>query len=130
MLSKSLTGLRVLILEDEFLIAMDVEQLCRDSGAEDVAIVRDLDEFDGSALAFDVAILDLMLNNVSTLDFAKRLFESGIPFVFASGHSDLDELAARFPGVAVVRKPYGGEELVGAVATAANGDARRREMNP
>ena len=35
-----LDGLRILILEDEFLIAMDVEQLCRDHGAADVVIAR------------------------------------------------------------------------------------------
>ncbi|TIX20809.1 MAG: response regulator, partial [Mesorhizobium sp.] len=33
-----LDGLRILVLEDEFLIAMDVEQLCRDYGAGDVVI--------------------------------------------------------------------------------------------
>ena len=39
-LSGMLEGLKILVLEDEFLIAMDVEQLCRDHGAEDVAVAR------------------------------------------------------------------------------------------
>ena len=56
-----LDGLRVLILEDEFLIAMDVEQLCRDHGAREVSIARDLVEIDAGQVkeTFDVAIVDL-----------------------------------------------------------------------
>ncbi|TIX32026.1 MAG: response regulator, partial [Mesorhizobium sp.] len=37
-----LDGLRILVLEDEFLIAMDVEQLCRDHGAAEVTIAREI----------------------------------------------------------------------------------------
>ena len=119
-MSKSLTGVRVLLLEDEFLIAMDVEQLCRDNGAEHVTVMCTLDELDGSPepLAFDVAIVDLMLGSVSTLDFAARLYDSGVPFIIASGHDGLEEIAGKFPGVTVVGKPYGGEELVSAVVAA------------
>jgi DNA-binding NtrC family response regulator len=127
-LSKPLDGVRVLILEDEFLIAMDVEQLCRDSGATDVAIARSLRELEdpaGEPPAFDVAIVDLMLAGVSTLDFARQIHQRGVPFVFASGHSDLQEIAEAFPDITVVGKPYAGEDLIGAVATAvANGRSR------
>lgn len=115
-----LEGLRVLVLEDEFLIAMDVEQLCRDHGAADVVIARGLqdialDTIDGR---FDVAIVDVMLGGTSTLDFARQLRDRGVPFVFASGYTELAEIAAAFPGVAVVGKPYAGNDLVQAVAAA------------
>ncbi|RVC73273.1 response regulator, partial [Mesorhizobium sp. M2A.F.Ca.ET.046.02.1.1] len=80
-----LDGLRILVLEDEFLIAMDVEQLCRDHGAAEVTIAREIVEIDGQALSarFDAAVVDLMLGGVSTLDFAARLRSEGVPFVFA-----------------------------------------------
>ena len=39
----TLEGLRVLVLEDEYLIAMDMEQICRDHGAAEVIIRGDLD---------------------------------------------------------------------------------------
>lgn len=115
-----LNGLRVLILEDEFLIAMDVEQLCRDNGASDVVIVREVDEMDVGQIktAFDVAIVDLMLNGASTIDFAATLRDHEIPFVFASGYSDTPELASAFPGVRLVQKPYSGDDLIEAVAAA------------
>jgi len=115
-----LAGLRILILEDEFLIAMDVEQLCRDHGAAEVAIARELTEIDEGQLSsnFDAAVVDLMLSGVSTLDFAARLHGAGIPFVFASGYSDSDELKLAFPDIRLVAKPYSGEDLVSALAAA------------
>ncbi|TPM37748.1 response regulator [Mesorhizobium sp. B2-3-4] len=115
-----LDGLRILVLEDEFLIAMDVEQLCRDHGAGEVVIARDLTEIDGHKVAthFDAAIVDLMLGGASTLEFAAGLRETGVPFVFASGYSDADEIKASFPGIRLVTKPYSGQDLVEAVALA------------
>ena len=117
-MSLLLDGLRILLLEDEFLIAMDVEQLCRDHGASEVTIVRSLAEIDqkSPALRFDAAIVDLMLGGESTLDFAKSLYGRKVPFVFASGYSDDVEIEADFPGVILVGKPYAGADLVEAVA--------------
>lgn len=119
-MSDLLAGLRILVLEDEFLIAMDVEQVCRDHGASDVQIVRSLSEIgDGGALpACDAAILDMMLGGHSTLEFAERLARAGRPFVFASGYGESPEIAARFPGVEIIGKPYSGDHLAAAVAQA------------
>lgn len=115
-----LDGLRVLLLEDEPLIAMDVEQLCRDNGAADVVTVRALDDIDVQAIpsSFDVAIVDLMLDGLPTLDFAQSLLKTGVPFVFASGHSDAEEIAKAFPDTAFITKPYAGADLMNAVAKA------------
>jgi DNA-binding response OmpR family regulator len=115
-----LSGMRILIMEDEPLIAMDVEQLCRDHGAADVIITWHLAGMDTqqSRPEFDAAILDIMLGGASTLPFARKLREHGIPFVFASGYNDFDEVLAEFPGVAVIEKPYSGNELIEAVAKA------------
>lgn len=118
-LSALLDGLRILILEDEYLIAMDVEQICRDAGASDVAIVDSLTTFEPLAVGgFDAAIIDLMLKGASTLAFAAQLQREGIPFVFASGHGINDALTREFPGVALVEKPYSGNDLVAALAAA------------
>jgi DNA-binding response OmpR family regulator len=119
-LSELLKGLRILVLEDEFLIAMDVEQLCRDHGASDVEIRTTLDDLnEGDApKGFDAAIVDVMLGGVSTLSFAQRLVELDVPFVFSTGYADDQEIVRMFPGVAVVGKPYSGDVLVSAVAAA------------
>jgi DNA-binding response OmpR family regulator len=127
-----LAGFRILILEDEYLIAMDVEQLCRDHGAEDAVLIRDLDGLDEVVAdeRFDVAVIDAMLGGRSTLDFARGLKARKVPFVFATGYDDAAERFADFPGVPVVGKPYGGNELVEAIARAAGRGADQATLEP
>jgi DNA-binding response OmpR family regulator len=126
-----LAGFRILILEDEYLIAMDVEQLCRDHGAEDSILVGDLDEIESGIVGqhFDVAVIDAMLDGRSTLDFARRLQERNGPLIFATGYDDASERLADFPGIPVVGKPYGGEELISAI-TEAIGRSRAQALEP
>ncbi|MBS3650537.1 response regulator [Pseudaminobacter sp. 19-2017] len=113
-----LEGLRILVLEDEFLIAMDVEQICRDAGAADVVLARTLEEAEAfcSESTFDAAVVDIFLGQQSTFAFASSLKARGTPFIFASGYSDLGENAAEFADVTVVGKPYEETELVKALA--------------
>ncbi len=121
-----LSGLRLLIVEDEFLIAMDVEQLCLEHGAAATIVAGSAAELSERMAGggFDAAILDVMVEGRSTLDVARSLAERGIPFVFATGHSDRPDVFAAFPGVRIVGKPYAGEELVEAVAAVARGSGR------
>ncbi|MBX3532225.1 MAG: response regulator [Rhizobiaceae bacterium] len=111
--------MRILLLEDEALIALDVEQICREHGAAEVRVARTLDAAAGALSArFDAAIFDLMLGSQPTTGLARQLVESGIPFIFATGHVAQDALLVPFPGVPVVGKPYFGAELVEALVQA------------
>ena len=113
-----LAGLSILVLEDEYLIAMDVEQLCLDHGASGVTISRTVDELGPdplTTLEFDAAILDMRLGGASTLPFGAKLLAAGRPFVFATGYSDTAEIMNDFPGVEIVNKPYNGTDLIGAL---------------
>lgn len=110
-----LDGRSILILEDEYLIAMDVEQSCLEWGASEVTILRSLDQLRAlplETLRFDAAIVDLRLGGESTTPFAHELASRRVPFVFATGLSDVGELAESFPDVPVIGKPYSGDELV------------------
>jgi hypothetical protein len=117
-----LAGRTVLILEDEFLIAVDMEQTCLDAGAGKVIIAGDMTDLDEAA-SFDVAVLDLTLGEGSTAGFAARLGARGLPFVFTTGASDLEALAADFPGVPIVAKPVAGPDLVEALREAVGNPA-------
>lgn len=118
-LVRSLEGLEILLLEDEALIALDVEQLCREHGAAEVRVARTLDAATAAfSTGFDAAILDLMLGSQSTIDLARQLVEKGVPFIFATGHVAQDTLLAPFPGVPVVGKPYFGAGLIDVLAQA------------
>lgn len=115
MADSRLDGRSILILEDEYLIAMDVEQTCIECGARQVTIVRSLDQLRDQpldSLEFDAAIIDLRLGGETTTHFAHELTRRRIPFVFATGLNDTAELSEEFPGVPVIGKPYSGEELV------------------
>lgn len=118
MSQQRLAGLRLLILEDEFLIAMDVEQLCRDHGAEDVSICKTIDEAASIGFVFDAAVIDVMLDGQSTLGFARKLRDEAIPFIFASGYTDRGDIKLEFPAAAVVGKPYSGNDLIEALVGA------------
>ena len=96
-MSGILEGLKVLVLEDEFLIAMDVEQLCLDHGASAVTVARKLSEVPGED-EFHAAVVDVLLDGVSTLDFADGLRDAGKPFIFASGYTDNVEVATTISG--------------------------------
>lgn len=122
-----LSGLRILLLEDEALIALDVEQICRDHGAEDVIIANSLDGARSVFAGCDAAILDVMLAGEPTLDFAHMLAERQFPFVFASGHDDLGPISAAFPGIAIVTKPYAGADIVNAVVASLGGGSPSRD---
>jgi len=118
---KPLKDLRILVMEDEFLIAMDVEQICNDHGAEEVVIMRTLKELDDHTIVergISVAVVDVMLAGESTVEFAKTLQESRIPFVFATGYAENEHLFEAFPGIRVVGKPYSGPALVTALLEA------------
>jgi CheY-like chemotaxis protein len=112
---------RVLLVEDEFLIAMDVEQLCRDHGAQEVRVVASHTELHPELLAgsrFDVAILDVKVQGKWTMDFARLLVKREIPFIFATGYSDVETFFSDFPGAPVVSKPYTGVEVMEALSAA------------
>lgn len=117
----ALAGMRILVMEDEHLIAMDVEMLCREHGAAEVVLVYALDAA-GAMLAADAApdagILDVALAGQPTFGVARELTARGIPFVFATGHADAEGLFDDFPGVAVIGKPFAGGALIEALAAA------------
>lgn len=120
---KPLKDLRILVMEDEFLIAMDVEQLCQDHGAEEVIILRTLKELGDQPVGdrgINVAVVDVMLAGESTVEFAKTLQDNNVPFVFANGYAENENLFEAFPGIRVVGKPYAGPTLIAAIVEAVN----------
>ena len=116
----SLAGKRCLVLDDEFLIALDIQNILEVAGAV-VTCVADADEALtqlGGSKRFDLAIIDVMLGNmVTSTAVTGRLIELGIPFVFLTGMRS-DDVNLRHPGVPVVEKPYVAEVLLRAAGMA------------
>jgi CheY-like chemotaxis protein len=103
-------GKRCLVLDDEFLIALDIQQILESAGATEVTCVgstADALEALAKAPKFDIAVLDVKLGSAAgdSLTVAAALVEREIPFVFLTGMraSDLPALGFTAP---VVEKPY------------------------
>jgi DNA-binding response OmpR family regulator len=104
---------RVLVVEDEALVAMLVEDALLDAGfgvigpAATVAEALDLLGQDKP----DAAVLDLNLAGETSVPVADALAARGIPFVVATGYG-VGGLPAGHPSVPVLAKPYDPGELV------------------
>ena len=112
-----LAGRRCLVLDDEFLIALDIQNILETAGAIVVCVAAADDALKllGTDKRFDLAIIDVMLGDTATsMPVTGRLAELRIPFVFLTGmHSD--EMHARHPDVPVVEKPYIADVLMKAL---------------
>jgi CheY-like chemotaxis protein len=120
MSDSSLSGKRCFVLDDEFLIAFDIQQILERAGAAHVASVASAAEaivLLGSEPKFDVAVLDVKLGDPerNSLDVAALLQTQGTPFVFLTGMRIDDVHAKIFPNAPVIEKPYDAAGLLRAV---------------
>lgn len=98
---------RVLILEDEPLIAAMIQEWLTELGCQTIGPAGTVSQ--GLALikdaAVDAAILDFSLGGKDSTPVADILHAQGVPLAFATGHC-VDGLAARYPGALSLSKPY------------------------
>src|SRR3954462_5401351 len=103
---------RILVVEDEALIAMDLERIVRCAGCEVVGPVGRAEE----ALRLvaqggpDTGILDIALSDRDRFQVADALARRRVPFVFVTG-SGPAALPERFRGRPLIRKPYDAAKL-------------------
>jgi CheY-like chemotaxis protein len=107
-----LDGKRVLIVEDEPIVAMVAEDILLDLGAEIVGPAAHLDDALRLASVEEVhlAILDVNLNGRMSWPVAEKLRARSVPYVFATGYGDAGMVGLEF-GAPVVQKPYSQEDL-------------------
>jgi two-component sensor histidine kinase len=106
-------GRRILVVEDEPLIAMDIEDKLLAAGCEVVgpaATVATALRL-ASELAIDAALLDANLGGHPVDELAAELARRGIPFAFVSGFGR-QSLPIPFQDARLLTKPFGGEELI------------------
>jgi CheY-like chemotaxis protein len=94
-----LNGLRILLVEDEAMVAMLVEGMLTALGCQVVEWVANipaaLNAID--TIEFDGALLDMNLSGAVVFPVAEVLAARGLPFVFVTGYGRTAEAAARFP---------------------------------
>ena len=100
--NEGLSGCRVLIVEDRYLVADDLSRLLARNGAEIVAVVGDVARASELAATgkLDLAVLDVDLRGQDVFDVAAILEGRAIPFLFVTGfpRAHLPEiLGGRYP---------------------------------
>jgi CheY-like chemotaxis protein len=111
---------KVLVVEDEFIIALDLSETVQDLGYELEG------PFEGNEAAIeaiaegmpDLAILDVFTADGEVYPLADKLVEAGVPIVFHSGHVTPAEVRALYPDAVACAKPCPPDRLIDAMQEA------------
>jgi CheY-like chemotaxis protein len=121
--SAELQGLRVLVVEDEFLVAMDIEAMLRELGCEVVGPTGDLENALRIARngTLDLALLDVNLGGEPVTAVAEALVARAVPIVFCTGYQ-VENLCSRQPPAPTLMKPFQPADLRAALERALASD--------
>ena len=122
-----LAGLRILLVEDEAMVAMLIERMLEELGcrvaewATNVPAALqavDRDEFDG-------ALLDVNLRGEPVYPVAELLAGRRLPFIFVTGYGRTADSLGRFSDAAVLKKPFDSAQLARMLRDEIAGPAKR-----
>ena len=104
---------RMLVLEDNMIIALDLEDMLTRMGVKDITVVSSvgqaLEALNDGAPPF--AILDVNLGAETSFPVADALLAAGAPFAFGTGFGDSASFPDRFRDIPVLQKPYSAESV-------------------
>ena len=113
-------GLRVLVVEDEFIIADEIAAIVQAAGHSVLGPVASVE--DAAAIVAKerpgFAIIDANLRGKSSSSLARQLVELGIPFCVCTGYRP-DDLRSTFGDVVLIQKPVSARSLAAILASAA-----------
>lgn len=117
--SDLLAGKCVLVVEDEVIIAMELQAALEDAGAHVIGPAHTLDAALECAAhdELSAAVLDLRLGREPVGPVARLLAQRDVPFVFYSGQPQNDPLRQEWPSAIFLTKPTVPGKLIGAIAS-------------
>jgi CheY-like chemotaxis protein len=103
---------RVLVVEDEMVVAMLVEDMIAELGYELAGVVSRVDDAMkwADSDGFDLAVLDVHVNGRLIFPFADALARRHIPFMFATGYGERG-IPREHLNCPVIQKPFRAEDL-------------------
>ncbi|MBX9460893.1 MAG: response regulator [Brevundimonas sp.] len=107
-MSQAFTGRRVLVVEDESLVAMLLETILEDMGCVPVGPASTVDEglqLTGDDQPLDAALLDVNVAGKQVFPIAEALKTRGVPFVFSTGYGE-GGLPDEWRGQPTLQKPF------------------------
>jgi len=104
----------VLVVEDEFIIALDLSETVQDLGYKLEGPFADKEHaFEAIESDMpDAAILDVYTNDGEVFPLADALREAGVPIIFHSGHVSPEEVKYRYPDAWACSKPCPPDKLI------------------
>lgn len=122
-------GMRILVAEDEFLVAVLLEEDLKAAGWTVVGPFSDLDAALEAARRerFDLAVLDINLKGRLVYPLADELSERGIPLVFLSGYG-WASLPSQYRSLPRILKPYDPAVLIPELRNAIRGSGVTRQL--
>jgi len=126
----ALPPLRILVVEDEGLIALNLELILRRLGCEIVGPISKVDDIIGAARMHrpDGAFLDVNLRGRKVFDVLPEMIDLGVPCVLSSGYDDPMLFPAAFRNMPRIAKPFDEMALRRACAEFGALAARRLEQ--
>lgn len=110
----------VLVVEDEFIIALDLSETVKDLGyalegpfADRRSALHAIEEE-----MPDAAILDVYTSDGEVFPLADALSAAGVPIIFLSGRISPAEMVSRYPGAQACAKPCPPDRMIGALQEA------------
>jgi DNA-binding NtrC family response regulator len=110
----------VLVVEDEFIIALDLSETVRDLGYR---VEGPFADKQNAFIAIDEEMPDCAILDVQTADgevypLADALADAGVPIIFHSGHIAPTDIAERYPHAQACAKPCPPDRLINMIGCA------------
>ncbi len=109
--------LRVMVVEDEFIIADEIAAILEDSGHEVMGPFGSVEQATAKLASGDkpdCAILDANLRGKSSVPLAAKLQDLGVPICLCTGYRS-DDLRATFGDVPILQKPVNARALMAVI---------------
>lgn len=118
-------GLRVLVAEDEYLVAREIRSVLVTAGCGDVRLAASLADAESIASAGDVhaALLDVKLGERVVYPLAERLERLGVPVIFVTGYAT-EAIPPHLAHLPLIQKPFPHARLLTTLRQAVAGHTR------
>ncbi|RWB79060.1 MAG: response regulator [Mesorhizobium sp.] len=120
-----LSGLKVLVVEDVFMLAQDLADQLTGAGCTVVGPVPTVQQAleQADSVALDGAVLDVNLRGERSFPLAEHLARGGVPFIFLTGYDSATVFPDQFRDAQKLTKPVDYKVLIEAVSGFRKGDA-------
>jgi DNA-binding response OmpR family regulator len=121
-------GLAVLLLEDEYLVALDAKQILEELGVRNVEVVNTISGAEPYAedKRINLALLDVNINGEMSFKLAAMFRQRGVPVVFATGYELTRLPLPELEWGVCLTKPYTKESMKRAILAALAPDRQPR----